>query len=398
VEMILQHAASLQDPMVAFLRELIAIKSLSGQEEAVVRRVQAEMQTLGFDEVRIDTLGNILGRIGNGSRVLAFDAHLDTVDVTDSDQWSCDPFVGKTSDGCVFGRGAVDQKAGVAAMVYAGKLIKDLGLARNSQVWMVGSVMEEDCDGLCWHHILKEKVLSPELVVCTEPTGLSISRGQRGRMEIRVQVTGRSSHGSMPERGDNAIYKILPAVEAVRDLNERLLADSFLGKGTCSVTWIRSAGPSLCAVPDRAEMHIDRRLTQGETRDSALREVNQALQDAGVVAEVRTLVYEEPSWTRRVYPMEKYYPTWVMPENHGVIRAAQTTFRDLFASEPRIGRWTFSTNGVVINGLHGVPCLGFGPGREDLAHSPDEHVPVAEVVKACAFYAAFADRYGETAG
>ncbi|MEN8007062.1 MAG: YgeY family selenium metabolism-linked hydrolase [Candidatus Krumholzibacteriota bacterium] len=375
--------------IISFLRDIVAIPSLSGQEEAVVRRIAAEMEKVGFDEVVIDPLGNVLGRVGDGPRVIAFDAHIDTVDVTDHAQWDCDPYLGKIEDGKVFGRGAVDQKAGMAGMVHAGAVMKELGLLEGVQVWMVGSVMEEDCDGLCWHHILAEKTLAPELVVSTEPTGLRINRGQRGRMEIRVRVKGRSCHGSMPHLGDNAIYRIAPAVQAIEKLNGNLKDDPFLGKGTCTVTWIGSQGPSLCAVPDEAEFHIDRRLTVGETRQSALAEVEAALAAAGVEAEVFTLVYEEEAWTGLVYPMDKYYPTWVLDEGHPALAAAGRAFTRVTGHEPEVSRWTFSTNGVAIMGLHGVPCFGFGPGREDVAHSANEHVPTEDVLTACAFYAAF---------
>ncbi len=385
---ILARVREQEKPLIAFLRDIVALPSLSGQEEAVVRRVAREMKVLGFDEVVIDPLGNVLGRIGNGPRVIAFDAHLDTVDVTDRDQWECDPFTGKLEDGKVFGRGAVDQKAGMAGMVYAGAVMKELDLLDGLQVWMVGSVMEEDCDGLCWHHILLEKTLVPELVVSTEPTGLRINRGQRGRMEIRVRVKGRSCHGSMPHLGDNAIYRITPAVRAIEELNERLQDDPFLGTGTCTVTWIGSQAPSLCAVPDQAEFHIDRRLTTGETRESALAEVEAAMSAADVEAEVFILEYEEKSWTGLVYPMEKYYPTWVLDEGHPALAAAGRAYTRVTGRRPEVSRWTFSTNGVAITGLHGVPCFGFGPGQEDIAHTANEFVPVEDVLTACAFYAA----------
>jgi len=385
---ILARIREQEKPLIGFLRDIVALPSLSGQEEAVVRRVAREMEAVGFDEVVIDPLGNVLGRIGNGPRVIAFDAHLDTVDVTDRDQWECDPFTGKLEDGKVFGRGAVDQKAGMAGMVYAGAVMKELDLLDGLQVWMVGSIMEEDCDGLCWHHIRQEKTLTPELVVSTEPTGLRLNRGQRGRMEIRVRVKGRSCHGSMPHLGDNAIYRITPAVRAIEELNERLKEDPFLGKGTCTVTWIGSQGPSLCAVPDQAEFHIDRRLTTGETRESALAEVEAAMSTAGVDAEVFILQYEEKSWTGLVYPMEKYYPTWVLDEGHPALAAAGRAFTRVTDRRPEVSRWTFSTNGVAITGLHGVPCFGFGPGQEDIAHTANEFVPVEDVLTACAFYAA----------
>jgi len=385
---IMARAKELEGDLIAFLRDIVAIPSLSGQEEAVVRRIGAEMEKVGFDEVKFDGLGNVLGRIGDGPRVLAFDAHIDTVDVSDPDQWDFDPFTGKLEDGKVFGRGAVDQKAGMAGMVYAGAILKEMGLLDGLQIWMVGSVMEEDCDGLCWHYILQEKVLTPELVVSTEPTGLRIHRGQRGRMEIRVRVKGRSCHGSMPHLGDNAVYKIAPAIGAIEKLNDRLKEDAFLGKGTCTISWIGCQTPSLCAVPDEAEFHIDRRLTIGETKESAVAEVEAALREAGVEAEVFTLTYEEKAWTGLVYPMEKYYPTWVLDAEHPALAAGQAAFRDITGREVEVDRWTFSTNGVTIMGLHGIPVLGFGPGLEKIAHTANEWVPVDDVVTACAFYAA----------
>jgi putative selenium metabolism hydrolase len=381
------RAQQLQDQTISFLRDIVAIPSLSGKEEQVARRIAAEMDKLGYDEVKFDALGNVMGRLGSGPRVMAFDAHIDTVDVSDPSQWEFDPFTGKLEDGKVFGRGAVDQKAGMAAMVYAGAIMKEMNLLEEWTIWMVGSVMEEDCDGLCWHHILQEKVLQPELVVSTEPTGLKINRGQRGRMEIRVRVKGRSCHGSMPHLGDNAIYKINPGIKAVQELGERLGDDPFLGKGTCTISWIGCKTPSLCAVPDEAEFHIDRRLTVGETRESALAEVEDALRAAGVEAEVFTLTYEEKAWTGLVYPMDKYYPTWILPEESPFLAAARQAHQQVTDQEAEVSRWNFSTNGVTIMGLHGVPCLGYGPGREEIAHMANEYVPVADVVTACAFYA-----------
>lgn len=377
-----------QDDLVRTLRDLVAVPSLSGREEAVARLIADKMRDLGFDEVKFDALGNVLGRVGDGPRVLAFDAHIDTVDIADPGQWDFDPFEGKVADGRVYGRGAVDQKAGMACMLHAGALMKEMDLLGDCQVWMVGSVMEEDCDGLCWHHILQEGVLKPELVVSTEPTSLRIHRGQRGRMEIRVRVKGRSCHGSMPHLGDNAVYRIAPAITAIERLNEELKDDEFLGKGTCTISWIGCRTPSLCAVPDEAEFHIDRRLTNGETRESALAGIERALADAGVEAEVFTLAYEQKSWTGLVYPMEKYFPTWVLEQDHPAVQAAVRAHRAVTGDDGEISRWIFSTNGVTINGVHGVPCFGFGPGPESQAHTANEWVPVDDLATACAFYAA----------
>jgi putative selenium metabolism hydrolase len=305
-------AESYEPDIVRFLRDLIAIPAESGHEGPVIARIRQEMEKSGFDEVRIDGMGNILGRIGSGKTVVMMDSHTDTVGVGDPQEWAWDPYRGKVENGYVYGRGACDQRAGMASMVYAGKMIKQLGLGGDYTLYVVGSVQEEDCDGLPWLYILREDGIRPDCVVITEPSSLRIYRGHRGRMEIEVHLRGKSCHASAPERGDNPIYKTARLVAEVEKLNTRLRADPFLGKGTIAVTEIRSLSPSLCAVPGACSIHLDRRLTAGETKETALAEVK-ALSGAEA-AEIEILSYDTPSYTGRRYPMEKYYQTWVLEE------------------------------------------------------------------------------------
>ena len=380
-------AHSYEADMVGFLRDLIAIPAESCQEGPVIERIRQEMVKVGFDGVRVDPMGNILGRIGSGKTVIMLDGHVDTVGVGDPKEWAWDPYQGKVDDGCIYGRGACDQRAGMASMVYAGRLIKELGLAGDYTLYVVGSVQEEDCDGLSWLYILQEDGIRPDCVVITEPSNLRIHRGHRGRMEIELHLRGRSCHASAPERGDNPIYRMARLVAEVEKLNEGLRCDAFLGKGTIAVTEIRSLSPSLCAVPGACSIHLDRRLTAGESKESALAEVK-ALPGAEN-AEVEILTYDTPSYTGLRYPMEKYYPTWLLEESHPLAQAAIGTYRALWDRAPVVDKWTFSTNGVGSMGLMGVPTIGFGPGDEALAHSVDERVPIRHLVEAAQFYAAF---------
>jgi putative selenium metabolism hydrolase len=376
-----------------FLRDIIAIKSISSQEEKVVQRIKLEMEKIGFDEIITDGMGNILGRIGHGKHIIAMDAHIDTVDVGNPENWTVDPFVGAMKDGIIYGRGACDMKGAMASLVYGGKIIKDLKLADDFTLWIVGSVQEEDCDGLCWQYILKEGVMKPEVVVIAEPTNLAVYRGHRGRMEIEVRVKGISCHGSAPERGDNAVYKIAPIVLDIQNLNERLGGEPFLGKGTVTIAEIRSTSPSLCAVADSATIHLDRRLAATDTMDSAVREIQELESVKKAKAEVVVLDYAVPSWKGLTYPTKKYYPTWLLPENHKALNSAVNTYEKLFNEKPNISRWVFSTNGVAVMGMHGIPCVGFGPGNEIYAHMATEHIPVEHLVKASAWYAAFPFEY-----
>jgi len=387
-EAILKRAEQEKGDMGRFLRDLIAIPSESGQEKEVVLRIKEEMEKVGFHRVEIDPMGNILGTIGQGRHLIAMDAHIDTVGVGNPANWRMDPYQGCEDEEIIAGRGASDQKGGMAAMVYAGKIIRDLNLLDDYTLLVTGTVQEEDCDGLCWQYLYNEGGIRPEFVVSTEPTAGNIYRGQRGRMEIRVATRGLSCHGSAPERGDNAIYKMAPILLELQELNKHLGQDSFLGPGSLTVSEIFFTSPSRCAVADSCAISIDRRLTWGETWQEALEEIRRlpAVKESG--AEVSLYTYEKPSYTGLVYPTESYFPTWVLEEDHPVCRTLVQSYRGLFQAEPKVDKWTFSTNGVAIMGRYNIPCIGFGPGHEEEAHAPNEKTWKKELVQAAAMYAA----------
>jgi len=369
------------------LSRLVRIKSLTAHEKDVQMELKRQMEEAGFDEVFIDGMGNVIGRIGRGKKILAIDGHMDTVDIGNQANWSFDPLGGEIKDGFVHGRGSVDQKGGPAAFVTAGRILKELGFDKDITVWFVGSVMEEDCDGLCWKYIIEEDKIVPDAVILTEPTNLNLYRGQRGRMEMQIHFHGRSSHGSAPERGVNAIYMASGVALEIAKLNERLAFDEFLGKGSITVTEIISRSPSLCAVSDYARIHVDRRLTTGETRETAVRELEELIK--GLNAHVELPDYRETAFTGLEYGMEKYYPTWKTAEDHLSVRTGVASYKKLFGKEPVVDKWTFSTNGIMTCGIFGIPTIGFGPGNEVLAHAPDEKVPVSDLVAASAFYAGY---------
>lgn len=386
---ILRAAQNNERQVVRFLRDLIAIKSLSSQEEKVVSRIKQEMEACGYDEITIDPMGNILGRIGKGRHIIALDAHVDTVDVGNPANWTIDPFKGAEKDGVIYGRGACDMKGALASIVYGGKIIKELCLEDDYTLYVVGSVQEEDCDGLCWQYIINEDKLRPQIVVIAEPTNLGIYRGHRGRMEIQVRTKGISCHGSAPERGVNAIYKMAPIIQDIEKLNERLTGEPFLGKGTVTISEIRSTSPSLCAVADLSTIHLDRRLAATDTLMSAVQEIQELPSVKQAQAEVVVLDYAVPSWKGLTYPTKKFYPTWLLPEHHPALESGVTSFEKLFAQKPVVNRWQFSTNGVAVMGMHGIPCIGFGPGNEVYAHMATEQIAIEQLVKAMAWYALF---------
>ncbi len=385
---IVKAAKKYRPQISAFLRDLIAIPSESAQEEKVVLRIKEEMEKVGFDKITIDPMGNILGYVGHGKHLIAMDAHIDTVGIGNPKLWKFDPYQGIEDEQIIGGRGASDQTGGMAAMVYAAKIIKDLKLEDDYTLLVVGSVQEEDCDGLCWQYIIQESKIRPEFVVITEPTSCNIYRGQRGRMEIKVSTAGVSCHGSAPERGDNAIYKMAPILTELRALHENLITHHFLGKGSLTVSEIFFTSPSRCAVADSCWISVDRRLTVNEDKELALGQIRNLPAVKAVGAEVSMYDYKRPSCTGLVYPTDAYFPTWYIEEDHPVCKTLSQVYQGLFKSQPLMDKWTFSTNGVSIMGKYGIPCIGFGPGHEEEAHSPNEKTWKDELVKATAMYAA----------
>jgi len=385
---ILSLAEKQRDLTANNLSRLVRIRSMSGQEELVMKELRNQFEEAGIKDINTDGLGNLIARIGDGKKVLAFDGHMDTVDAGQFKNWDFDPFSGEIDEGYLLGRGSVDQKGGVASLVTAAKILLEIGIPDDLSIYFIATVMEEDCDGLCWKYIIEEDQIKPDAVVITEPTNLTISRGQRGRMEIRIEFQGISSHGSAPERGKNAIYMASEATLKIRDLNPLLKQHEFLGKGSIAVTEVRSESPALCAVADYASVYIDRRLTMGESKESAIAELKELVNDP--MSTISIPYYEGNSYTGIVYGMEKYYPTWIMPEDHAVIQTGVKVYTLLFNREPEVGKWLFSTNAVSIKGIHNIPVIGFGPGNESMAHAPNEKVAIDDLVKASAFYAAYA--------
>lgn len=387
------QAEGYEKNMTKFLRDLIAIPGESCGEKDVINRIAEEMEMLLFDKVEIDGMGNILGYMGTGETLIGYDAHIDTVGLGELSNWDFDPYKGYETEEEIGGRGASDQLGGIVSATYGAKIMKDLGLLSDKYTVLVtGTVQEEDCDGLCWQYIYNEDKVKPEFVVITEPTNGNIYRGQRGRMEIRVEVKGISCHGSAPERGDNAIYKMADILQEIRVLNDNLHYDEFLGKGTVTVSEIFFNSPSRCAVADMCAISLDRRLTDGETYQSALEEVSNLPFVKKYKAEVSMYKYERPSYTELVYPTDCYFPTWVIPEDAPATKAMVEAYKGMYG-EPKVDKWTFSTNGVSIMGRFGIPCIGFGPGKEEEAHAPNEKTWKADLVRCAAVYAAMPTIY-----
>lgn len=372
------------------LSKMIRVPGFSGREKERCELIVELCKEAGFDEVRIDGLGSVVGRVGHGPKKLAFDAHIDTVEIGDRSQWIKEPHSGEIADGLVYGLGSSDQLGGAAAMIASGRMLKELGYDGEYSVYYTFTVMEEDCDGLCWLYLIEEEGVKPDYIVSSEPTACKLFRGQRGRMEIEILLKGISSHGSIPHNGISAAYKASRAALAMEQLNEDLMpdADNFLGKGSVTVSEMEVTGPSQCSVPDEARLYLDRRLTWGEDDKIAIGQVEEYITKA--LGEAPYKVYM-PNYKKRGYKdtdftQELYFPTWKTEDTNPIVACSREAYRELYGKKIEEGPCIYSTNAVAFAGRHHIPSVVLGPGDVEACHKPNETTRVEDLVVCSALY------------
>jgi len=381
-----------RDNILNFLREIVAIPSMNGQLKEVGDRIIAEMNKLGFEETRFDKMGNVLGRIGTGPKVIVFDSHIDTVGVGDPGEWEWDPFKGKIENGRLYARGACDEKGSTPGMVYGLAIARDLGLLEGYTAYYFGN-MEEWCDGIAPNAFVEvDPKVKPDFVVIGEPTKMRVYRGHKGRIELKITAHGKSAHAASHYLGDNAVYKMMSIITQIRELDRRFRlgmgAHPVQGNPSIAVTDVAARTASINAVPDQFTIYLDRRITSNEPREEVIQQIKGLIPDyLQNEIFVEELFYDEPSYTGFVFPVSKYYPAWVLEDNHPLAQAGQRTIESLWGETRPLGTWDFSTNGTYWAGKAGIPSIGFGPGDEKTAHMRDENVPLDEVVAATEFYA-----------
>lgn len=375
------------DKLIALCRELIRRPSVSGEEQAAAEYLRSTMLSLGYHGAETDRYGSVLGCI-RGSRpgpAILLDGHIDTVPVGDPALWTHDPFAGEIQGDRLYGRGTSDMKGSVAAMVLAAaRFAKDTGGDFQGTIWVSCSVQEERFEGVACREIAR--LAQPDYVIVGEATGTALNIGQRGRAEVVVETRGVSCHSANPEKGVNAVYHMAELIGALRRLPPP--EHPLLGKGILELTDIISEPyPGASVVPALCRATFDRRLLPGETPESILSPIQEAAADLKTrlpQLDVRAYLSQGSStcWTGEVMEAERFFPAWVLPEDHPLVQGALRGLQEAGLDAP-LSHYAFCTNASSFCGELGIPTVGFGPSRENLAHTADEYIEISQLERAC---------------
>lgn len=373
------------DGVLDFLQRLLRARSLPGEEGEVAELVRLEMEALGFDEVRVDTAGNVIGHVAGRERTpgLMLNTHLDHVEAGDPERWPLPPFGGETRDGRVWGRGAVDIKGPLAAQVYGAAAALRAGRPPG-ELW-VTAVVQEEIGGLGARHLVSH--LGTDLVVVGEPSSNELRRGHRGRVELEVRLGGRSAHASMPSAGRNPLTSLGRFLDRLEEVE--LPGHPDLGAATLVPTRITTAPASANVIPGEARLTCDARVVPGQSVEGLRRSLERLLDDClgeGIDGSVEVPTFHRRSYAGLEMEMPADNPPFLLPEDHPALRAAVDVLSRSLGRSPEVGLWRFATDGGHFADA-GMTVIGLGPGDAELAHTVDESIEIAELERAVDAYA-----------
>ncbi len=375
------------EKLVEFARALVQRPSLSCQEKLVAERVQEEMKALGFDQVSMDSWGNVVGVVQGRApgRTLLFDAHTDTVGVEGAVPWQREPFSGAVEGGFLHGRGSADMKGALAAMVHGVARADRSSLA--GRVVVSASVMEEVLEGVALQKVMDAH--PPDFVVIGEATNLKLVRGGRGRAEIHLETLGVPSHSSAPHLGRNAALDMMKVISGVEGV--RLPENPLMGPAILALTEVASAPyPANSVIPSICRATYDRRTLPGETAEDVLGAITGLPEAQGINLKAGIGLGDYTTFTGRTLEKEKFFPAWLFPEDEWLVGRSR---RGLEAAglDPELGAYRFCTNAAYSAGEAGVPTVGFGPAQEADAHMVDEKLALADLEAAARGYRGIAE-------
>lgn len=383
---------ALQKEVLDLLKQLIACRSLSGEEQGVTAILATYLKNNGFETAEIDRFGSIVAGVKGeeaGKRIL-FDGHVDTVPAENASDWTTPPFEPTIRDGKLYGRGTSDMKGADAAFaVAAAQYLRETGKAFRGELWFAGVVQEECFEGVCAREV--DARVHPDLVIIGEASEGNLKLSQRGRAEIVLETFGVPCHSANPEKGVNAAAAMCRLITEILKLPVTHDA-RMVGDGILVLTDLHSEPyPGASVVPHYCKATFDRRLLVGETRESVLAPIQRIIEeqmkrDPTLKAKVSYPTGSATCATGEIVVAERFFaPWWFAPD--------ETTLAVQKAMEargyrPKLTGYSFCTNGSYYAGEAGIPTFGFGPSRENLAHTVDEYVALDDLYGAVDCYLA----------
>jgi succinyl-diaminopimelate desuccinylase len=376
------------DAMIAFARESVRTRSLPGQEQEMARLLRGELERLGYDDVRIDEVGNVIGvlRGTGGGKSVQFNSHIDHVHEGDLSLWERPPYEGVIEDDTLYGRAASDVKGGLAPQVYLAPLLRDARLKPKGDVYVVGVVLEEvggfGTKTLCEH-------TPTDFAVLSEATNNEVRRGHRGRALVEVTFTGRSVHASAPARGANPHYAVARFLLKLEEMP--MTPHETFGGSTVAPTLIRTDQTSGNVTPGAITISLDWRSVPDETQEEIHRRVSEIAEASvigGVQANVRIVLRPVQSYKGPEAEM-KSTNGYEVPEDHVLVQTAASTLASVFERPVPVGVWQFATDGGHL-ARYGIPTIGFSPCEEHFAHTIHDQVSLTKMREALIGNAALA--------
>ncbi|MEM3018487.1 MAG: YgeY family selenium metabolism-linked hydrolase [Candidatus Bathyarchaeia archaeon] len=377
IQSILEHIERRKGKTISLLQEMVKTPSVTGEEKTIAELIAHEMRTIGLSNVRIDGLGNVIGETGGGEKTqLLYNGHMDTVPVGERDLWQIDPYSGEVRDGKVWGRGACDMKGALAAMLSAADALNTANQTLQGKLIITAVVLEENAALEGTKYTIEEDGIKPDYALVGEATGLNVSLGSRGRIELQLTSKGRTAHASTPTKGVNAIMEMVKLAGLLEEM--KLPRHEFLGSTTQAITNITCSPGRSNVIPDLCTVTIDRRIVPGEDQERVVKDFMELFSGSGI---------REEEYAIRV---SKYAPPAYVPPENPVVKALSRAAESVTGKTPEFTKYRFGTDASYLGTIAGIPTVGLGPGDEMLAHSPNENVPIDEVITAAKIYAMLA--------
>lgn len=384
-------ASSLKEEIIEFTQKLIQTPSLSGYEDHIAELIYYQLQKLGYDDVFIDRVGNVIGIMKAQEaydKNIVFSSHLDHGEPEDRNLWDYEPYSGDVDDEFIYGVGASDAKGAISTQIYSGFILKKLGLLKKGN-YITAFIVQEGSAGCfgtkyLYEKTFKNKEIKPNLVILGNASSLNIYLGHRGRVELELTVYGRTNHSIIPRLGINAVYKSSSVIKLIEELAESMPLHPMLGESSISITRIKTLPESMSAVPDRCIISLDRRFLPFEGIDEVKGQIQAiidkvASEDSVFKAEVKIRKEKITSYSGYSEEVNKLMLPFMADESSPLIKNIYLELKKL-KSNTNLGSWYFNTDGGFTSTVMKIPTIGYSPGEEKYYGTPFEKVSIENMI------------------